>query len=77
MSVDFLAIATQAGKQAGTVEQNVSGALTPQHVEQLRSRGMSYTNVLDLAPGVYSVRFVVRDNLSGRIGTVNAPLTVN
>ena len=30
-----------------------------------------------LPPGEYQVRFVVRDNLSGRIGSVTAPLKVS
>ena len=32
---------------------------------------------LDLAPGSYEVRFFVRDNISGKIGTVVFPLDVN
>lgn len=32
---------------------------------------------MELAPGQYTVRFVVRDNLTGRIGGVSAPLTVS
>jgi hypothetical protein len=29
-----------------------------------------------VSPGDYSVRFVVRDRISGRIGTLTAPLNV-
>jgi hypothetical protein len=37
---------------------------------------MVLTGALDLAPGEYTVRFVVCDDLTGRIGSVAAPLTV-
>jgi len=42
----------------------------------IRQTGVSYKGVLDLAPGEYTVRFVARDDLSGRIGSVAAPLKV-
>jgi fibronectin type 3 domain-containing protein len=42
----------------------------------IREKGMAFKEALDLAPGKYTVRFVVRDNLSGRIGSVGAPLEV-
>jgi fibronectin type 3 domain-containing protein len=35
-----------------------------------------YRDGLDLAPGEYTIRFVVRDDLSGRTGSVAAPLKV-
>jgi VWFA-related protein len=77
-NVDFMAVAaTKSNTPAGTIGQNVKGSLTPPDVDKLRNSGMGYRNVLDLAPGTYSVRFVVRDNLSGRIGSITAPLTVN
>jgi hypothetical protein len=41
-----------------------------------QSRGLTFTNDLILPPGKYSVRFVVRDNLSARLGSLTAPLDV-
>ena len=29
------------------------------------------------APGQYAVRVVIRDNVTGKVGSVTAPLTVN
>jgi len=43
----------------------------------LKADGVIYNNALSLAPGDYQVRFVVRDNLNGKIGSVFVPLTVN
>jgi hypothetical protein len=31
---------------------------------------------LELAPGKYDIRFAVRDNISGDVGSVNYPLEV-
>src|SRR5207237_956455 len=77
-NVDFMAVAaSKSNTPAGTIGQNVKGSLTQPDVDKLRGSGMGYRNVLDLAPGTYSVRFVVRDNLSGRIGSITTPLTVN
>ena len=42
----------------------------------IQQKGISYRGALELAPGEYNVRIVVRDGLSGRIGSVAAPLKV-
>jgi len=61
--------AAQLGQQ---VETNLPEAAVPQAV----SEGLNYAQALNLAPGTYQVVFVVRDNLSGRVGSVNVPLSV-
>jgi VWFA-related protein len=77
------AMATRPGnKKEGTViadnvGEEVKASLKPENVSSFKSHGMAYNNKLELAPGQYSVRFVVRDNLSGRLGSVSAPVTVN
>ncbi|MFZ1916258.1 MAG: VWA domain-containing protein [Terriglobales bacterium] len=50
---------------------------TPELLAKIREKGIGCRGALDLAPGEYTVRIVVRDNLSGRIGSVAAPLNVN
>jgi hypothetical protein len=45
-------------------------------MEQIQHNGMTYRNALQLASGEYTVRFVVRDSLGNRMGSVAAPLTV-
>ena len=84
MNVGIAAVATQPSPHrkdeflvVDRLAEDVKGELKPENLATLRSRGMSYNNTLELAPGTYSVRFVVRDNLSGRLGSVSAPLTVN
>ncbi len=43
----------------------------------LRTNGIDMKNVLELAPGQHVVRVVIRDNVTGKIGSVTAPLSVN
>ena len=64
------------GNQVSNFLQTVAANLKPENVEQVRKEGLSYRNVIDLAPGDYTVRFVVRDNLTGKIGSVLTGLTV-
>jgi VWFA-related protein len=75
--VDFVAQATLNGTPAGNAGQTVKGTIPAAGLAKIKAEGIFYQNVLELPPGTYDVRFVVRDNLSGRIGSVTAPLTVN
>ena len=77
MSLDFAAAAREpTGKIVGNNGRSVEAHLKPDSLAQIRSSGIRYKGDLDLPPGKYTVRFVVRDNLSGRVGSVAAPLTV-
>jgi VWFA-related protein len=75
--VDVVALATSKGATAGTFGQTIKGSVTPENLAKLKNDGVYYQNALNLPPGNYQVRFVVRDNLSGRIGSLIVPLTVN
>jgi VWFA-related protein len=75
--VEFVARATKKGVTADTVGQTIKGMLPANALAKIKADGIFYRNTFDLAPGEYQVRFVVRDNLSGRIGSVIVPLTVN
>jgi VWFA-related protein len=46
-------------------------------VAQLQTNGIGYNDTLELPPGQYGLRVVVRDNITGRVGSVWAPLQVN
>ncbi len=74
--LEFVARATKKGTIADTVGQTINGTLPPDALAKIKADGIFYRNSLDLARGEYRVRFVVRDNLSGRIGSVIVPLTV-
>ncbi len=76
--VDFAAQAkTPEGKPVDRpVGQKIDGHLPAEKLAGIRQEGLAYHGALDLAPGEYTVRFVVRDGLSGRIGSVAGPLKV-
>jgi VWFA-related protein len=76
--VEFMAMAkTPEGKAIDhPVGQKIDAHLTSEKLLAVRQIGLAYSGALDLAPGEYTVRFVVRDDLSGRVGSVAAPLKV-
>jgi VWFA-related protein len=51
--------------------------LNAAYIAQLQSSGIGYNDTLELPPGQYGLRVVVRDNITGRVGSVWAPLQVN
>lgn len=73
----IVAVTSKGGTAADTISQTLQGAANPDTVAKLRAEGLAYNNVLELPAGQYTVRFVVRDNPTGKIGSVSAPLTVN
>jgi len=78
VAVEFVALAkTPEGKVVDhPTGQRFDAHLTAEKLAVIRQAGVNYRGALDLAPGEYTVRFVVRDDLSGRIGSVAAPLKV-
>jgi hypothetical protein len=56
--------------------QEMEGHLTSDTVAKVKEQGIRYESELEVPPGEYAVHFVVRDKLSGRIGTVVANLKV-
>lgn len=75
--VDFVAQASAKGNPVSSAGQTTKGTVPAANLAKIKADGIFYQNALELPPGSYDVRFVVRDNLSGRIGSVTAPLTVN
>jgi hypothetical protein len=75
--LDFVAQANKDGVPVGSVAQIAKGDLTAEALLTTKAQGVVYRSALDLPPGKYNVRVVVRDNLSGKVGSVSAPLIVN
>jgi hypothetical protein len=48
--------------------------LKPTQLEAVNTKGLSHGDTLELIPGSYRLRVAVRDNLTGQIGSVQAPL---
>lgn len=78
IALDILALArTPEGKVVGDrIVRSIDGHLSETQLKQVREHGFTYANAFDLPAGNYVVRFVVRDGLNGRIGSVAAPLKV-
>jgi len=77
LNLDFAAVARDGkGDGKAMFSKTESAKLKPAGVQQIRDSGITYTDVLDLPPGEYQIRFVVRDNLNGRMGSVLAPVKV-
>jgi VWFA-related protein len=81
LNFDFAAAAyannSKDGKPALTTGKTITAPLSDAQMETLRAKGGGFTNSLELSPGQYAVRVVIRDNLTGKVGSVTAPLTVN
>ena len=60
-----------------TFGQTVDTALSPQQLPMVQANGVTVSKAMDIAPGQYAVRLVVRDSATGKIGSVTAPLTVD
>jgi VWFA-related protein len=78
IALDIVVLAkTPEGKAVDPlVAKKVDAHPTAESLSAIRQTGIGYKGAMDLAPGEYTVRFVVRDDLSGRMGSVAAPLKV-
>jgi VWFA-related protein len=75
--VDIAAAARNfSGELVADLSQRIDVHLKTASLEQIQHNGMTYRNGLQLPPGEYNVRFVVRDALGNRMGSVAAPITV-
>jgi hypothetical protein len=72
ISLGFAALATDSkGKPLGQFSKIMEGDLTPEMAAGVRAKGLRFDGTIDLPPGTEeSIRFLVRDNLSGKMGSV-------
>jgi VWFA-related protein len=79
IALDFVTLAkTAVGKPVDQpVAKSVDAHLKDDSLAATLEKGVVYKGALDLPPGEYTVRFVVRDDLNGRVGSVAAPLRVD
>jgi hypothetical protein len=77
LNIEFVGTArAKDGTVAAQFDQKIDRALPPEAITSIRQAGIDYKNSFDLAPGDYLVRFIVRDNSTGRIGGVSTILKV-
>jgi VWFA-related protein len=75
--VDFLGVLqNQAGKEMGRISDKIRIKLTPEIAAELSKRGLQYDTGFTMEPGKYTLKFLVRENQQGRIGTFQTSLIV-
>lgn len=77
VSLDVLAVAKLPdGKPDANTARKVDAHLKADTAAKAHEKGLTLSESLQLAKGDYTVRVVVLDNLTGKIGTVSAPIEV-
>jgi len=66
------AVLTPDGNTASKQDKTYNLNLSADQLKQLEAMGLGFGDTLELAPGSYRLRVVVRDNLNGRVGSVLA-----
>jgi VWFA-related protein len=67
---------SEKGEPVNGAGNTMAGVLRPEAWEKISREGFPCRQTLELHPGRYLLRLGVRDTLSGRIGTVDASVTV-
>jgi hypothetical protein len=78
LRVELIAqVRTPKGAAVGEIlVRRIDGHATSEHMALYREKGFEAVGGIELAPGEYTVRFVICDDLSGRLGSVDAPINV-
>jgi VWFA-related protein len=77
VSMDFAAMALSAkGNVEAQFSKRMEGRIGAAQVNALKTGTAFFPGDFELAPGDYMVRFVARDNLNGRMGSISTPLRV-
>src|SRR5581483_9543644 len=63
-----------ANREIGSVRETVKLNLDPS--QQVRRKNVQYNTAFVLPPGTYKMKFVVRENQSGRMGSFLSDITV-
>ena len=69
----FFAQRDNQGRSARLIGQAVALALTPATYQKLKAEGLPFSQTLDSAPDMGSIRVLVVDENSGRIGSITLP----
>ena len=63
-------------KSVASMSQAIATRFDAERVRNIIRTGVGIPEKIDLPPGEYEVKFAVRDNLSGLLGTISVPLEV-
>jgi len=75
--LDFIGqVRDSSGRSVGGVRDNITVKLTEENAEKLSSRHLQYDAGLTLNPGKYSLRFLARENQTGKMGTFETQFVI-
>jgi VWFA-related protein len=75
--LDFIGQVRDAkGRLAGTVRDGITVKLTGEDAAKLTKRNLEYDSGFTLPPGDYTVKFLARENVTGKMGTFETKFTV-
>jgi len=75
--LDFIGQVRDArGALAGTVRDEITVKLKGETIGQLSKRNLQYDTGFTLAPGSYTLKFLARENETGKIGTFETKFTI-
>lgn len=75
LKLNVIAYATDGtGKRVGDVTKDINAHLQDRNYAMFKKQGFGYTDILEVPAGDFSVKFIVRDDLTGKMGTVTAPV---
>jgi VWFA-related protein len=75
INVAFAVLATSPqGQVLGHFSQILEGHLKPDTAQALLTHGLVYQGVIDVPAGDGSLRFLIRENVSGRMGSLKTPI---
>jgi VWFA-related protein len=78
ISLHFAGIASDSdGNITARFSQSVETDLSPPEIQTVGERGFVYRGQFELSAGEYTARIAVRDNATGRIGSIIVPLVVH
>ena len=76
-TIDFIGVVKDAaGKQVANVRDFADFKLKGETAQQLSRHPITYDSGFTLPPGSYSLRFVARENVSGKVGTYDAKFVI-
>lgn len=64
------------GRVTGVARDSVSLKLPAEKAEKLKSGGIFYSTGFQLRPGTHKLKFLVRDNVTGKLGSFEQPINV-
>ena len=75
--LDFIAsVRDSRGNIAGSVRDFIEIKLRGATAEEWKKRSLQYDTAFTLAPGDYTLKFLVRENETGKMGTFESPLRI-